>query len=953
MKVASIVFTVLVLVVDVAGQSQSSNGQIEGTVIDQNNATVQLADVTVTNIETGAKRTVSTNDSGVYRFPLLPLGTYRLEATAPSFKRFSREGILLAAGQTSTIDVQLQVGTVTESVNVSADSAIADPGKTDISRHLDAREAANMPLFNRNPLALGLLQTNVVGRQARGYFGFTRLSANGYLFRVKYLLDGNNNTVNNGQGRLANISEVFVSEVQLVTNGFAAEFGDTPGMIMNVITPSGTNDLKGSFSYRSRRPSFYSRPFFFPGVDLPDNTTDIFTVAVGGPVIEDRSQFYVGFESMNRDDKANASRLITITPANQTALINAGLSPSIFAAAIPTLERGRFYIVRSDTQFNDSNRLTARFNLADTSVDNNAAGGRNTLERSLDAFTTSWSTAAQLVSYTRMTLNEFRFQFGRRRLGSRTNELSGTGPSIVIPNVANFGAPLNVATIYRPLDVLQFQDNVTRTFGTHVVKFGGGLARHAYAERQNIFSEYRFANINAYIAARNGAPRSYAGYRETIGDPITNLTANFLNFFLQDDWKVTRRLKLNYGLRYDRYVLPKADPTSVLEISRKFTNDKNDLAPRFGIAYALREGSRPTVVRAGAGIYFDAPFLPIYRDVLKYNGNGQFFSVTFFPTDLGSPAFPNRLDTLPPGTQPPVQDIYAVSPDYDTMYAIHTNVQVEQAINEDLSLAVGYVGSSGRHLNVYRNINPINPVRSLADGRPVFDSDKLYPDLGWIVIAESSGVSRYDSLAMQLRQRMSRGIQFSVNYTLSRAVNDAPDGDREAKFLSDPTNRNVDRGYSSADQRHTLVVSVVAQPKFSIGNKFMHRLLNNNEFGVIATANSGERFSVLAGLDLNNDLFLDDRPVGFKRNSETTPSLHNIDLRYSRSFRIRERFQLQAFAELQNLFNALGIIGYNNVTVNTDPITGLMIGPLPDFRTRNQSIAHESRQLQLGLRFSF
>ncbi len=133
------------------------------------------------------------------------------------------------------------------------------------------------------------------------------------------------------------------------------------------------------------------------------------------------------------------------------------------------------------------------------------------------------------------------------------------------------------------------------------------------------------------------------------------------------------------------------------------------------------------------------------------------------------------------------------------MYAIHTNIQIEQAINDDLSLAVGYVGSAGRHLNVYRNINPINAVRHLADGRPVFGDDKLDPRFGWIVIAESTGTSRYDALAVQLRQRLSRGLQFSINYTLSRGVNDSPDGDREAIFLSDPTNRKADRGFSSAD----------------------------------------------------------------------------------------------------------------------------------------------------------
>jgi hypothetical protein len=671
-------------------------------------------------------------------------------------------------------------------------------------------------------------------------------------------------------------------------------------------------------------------------------------------MFKDRSQFYFGLESLHRDDKATASRLITITPENRQALIAAGLSPAIFPPSIPSVERGKFFIFRADFQLNEMNHLMARLNLADASVDNNPQGRLNTLERTLDAFSRSWSAAAQIVSYTPLVLNEFRVQFARRRAGTKRNELSGTGPSIVITNVANFGSPINVDTIFPSLDVLQFQDNLTRTSGTHIIKFGGGLARHNYRERQFIFSQYKFPSIAAYIATRNGDVRnSYSNYQGTLGDPETSYSATYVNLFVQDDWKVTRRLKMTYGLRYDRYLLPKADRTSVLPTSQNFSNDKDDLAPRFGFAYALREGKRPTIIRGGAGLYFEAPLLVTYRDVIKFNGNSAFLSFTLPLGTPGAPNFPNTIGSFLPGTSPPPQDVYTIAADYDTMYAIHTNIQIEQAINEDLSLALGYVGSAGRHLTVHRNINPINPVSYLADGRPVFGSDKLDRRFGRIIIAESTGGSRYDAFAVQLRQRFSRGIQFSINYTLSRGVNDSPDVHRDGAFLLDPTNRKADSGYSSADQRHTFVMSLVAQPSFNVENVFVRRILNNNEFGIIGTANSGERYSVISKFDLNNDGFEEDRPAGFRRNSERTPALKNIDLRYSRWFPFGERFRITAFAEVQNLFNFASTIGYTDVSVNTDRSTGSMIGPLPDFRARNQSVALESRQLQLGVTFTF
>lgn len=174
-------------------QSQALNGQIEGTVLDQKTAAMPNSVITVTNIETGATRTVTTDDSGVYRFPLLPLGTYRIIAEAANFKKFIREGIILTTGQTATIDIQLQAGDVKEVVTVSSDASVADAGKTDVGRVMNTREVQNLPLINRNPLNFGLLQANVNGR-VRGGFVPPNINANGYLRRVSFLLDGNTNT---------------------------------------------------------------------------------------------------------------------------------------------------------------------------------------------------------------------------------------------------------------------------------------------------------------------------------------------------------------------------------------------------------------------------------------------------------------------------------------------------------------------------------------------------------------------------------------------------------------------------------------------------------------------------------------------------------------------------------------------------------------------------------------
>ena len=149
-------------------------------------------------------------------------------------------------------------------------------------------------------------------------------------------------------------------------------------------------------------------------------------------------------------------------------------------------------------------------------------------------------------------------------------------------------------------------------------------------------------------------------------------------------------------------------------------------------------------------------------------------------------------------------------------------------------------------------------------------------------------------------------------------------------------------------------MSLVALPQFRFDNKTLHYLFNNNQVGMIATANSGETFNIVSTSDLNGDgATISDRPVGIKRNSGTTPPQFNVDLRYSRFFNFTERYKLEVFGEFQNLFNINSIVQFNNVTVTTNPSTGDLIGGLPDFKARNQSTSQESRQFQLGFKFIF
>ena len=298
------------------GQASAINATIEGVIHDESGGAIPGAAVTVTNSGTGLMRVVTSNEAGYYRAQLLPLGTYTVAVEIPGFASFARDGLTLTAGMTARVDIILGLGRMEESVTVAADSPVVDPAKIELGRVLDSREIRNIPLVSRNPFNFALLQANVTGYENEE-FGVPRINANGTQMRTNYQMDGNTNMQKNRAGlRLAPISEVMVQEVNVVTSGFAPEFGKTTGMVYNVVTPSGTNDIGGSASYRFRRKAFSARPFFLSGDDpKPDTNVDAFTAAVGGPIRSDKAHYYFGYEKVKRD--LSADRVITVDPGDR------------------------------------------------------------------------------------------------------------------------------------------------------------------------------------------------------------------------------------------------------------------------------------------------------------------------------------------------------------------------------------------------------------------------------------------------------------------------------------------------------------------------------------------------------------------------------------------------------------------------------------------------------------
>ncbi|HEX2444491.1 MAG TPA: TonB-dependent receptor [Vicinamibacterales bacterium] len=944
-------------------QSQAINGTIEGTITDDSAALLPGVTVTVTNLETGAARSVLSNDVGVYRAPLLPLGTYRLTAELAGFKKFEQSGITLTAGETAVVNIRLGVGQLSEVVSVVADSSVVDLARIDQGRTINERELRTLPLTSRNPYNFALLEPGVTGFETQE-FGVPRLTANGMLLRVNYQIDGNNNTQKDRAGlRQMPMSEVMIREVKVITTGYAPEFGQTAGLIYNAVTPSGTNTTKGQFSYRFQRESFAATPFFAaPGAAKPPTDVDLFTADMGGPIVRDRVQYFAGFENTNRD--LSGGRVITISAANAAAL---GLTPQ--PAYIPAALDTKFAIGKVDVALNATNRLTARYIYFDNFIVNNigstTAGVPNSVEQVTDFSDRQHSTAAQLVTTLGADkLNELRVQYATRSQGRVPGAFAGTGTAIRVPQVANFGAPIATtadAGFAFTQDVFEVIDNFTILRESHSYKFGFDIQHVSDTRTQTSFQLYTFPSVAAYNAARAGtAPFGYTTFQQFFGNPDLEYSSNLYAFFVQDDWRLSPNLKLLYGIRYDVYDVPEALADAPYESSQDFVVDKNNWQPRAGVVWTIDERGR-TVLRANTGLMYDQPLLAAYERALLEDGSPARTTVSVSPTSAGAPAFPNTLENTPPGFVRPIGDVSTVDPEFRIARTWQSNVQVEHALNDRYSVAAGFQYVKGHDLPVISNVNLTGPTGMLADGRPIFStavnaSTRIDPRFRNVFAVQSIGEATYRAFTLQMARRYSGGLQFDLSYTLAKSEDNAPlttvlsvQGDQGRV---DPASLDRDLGPHILDQRHTFVASVVAHPSVNVENNVLRAILKDNEFGIFALFASGIPVNIRSNRELNNDGIASDRPLDVPRNSLNLPARYNVDFRYSRSFHIHGPVRIQAIAELKNLFNSVQWAGVNSVvSTSTAGVTDALLPS--EGRQFPPTFGYEQRQLQLGFKVYF
>jgi hypothetical protein len=907
-------------------QQSVTSATLSGHVEDKEGADISGAIITATNLDRNQSLTTQSDDQGRFRFSLLPVGAYRVKIERAGFSAFDKE-LTLLVGQAIDLPVKLAVGNITESVNVAGSGVpVIETVRTQVAGTVEPQEVNHLPLNGRNYLDLALLvpavsRTNTGSNQRFAETSSvpgTGISIAGQrnLYN-SFIVDGL--SANDDAADLAGtfFSQEVIREFQVVTSGGIAEFGRASGGVVNIVTQSGTRDWRGRLYGFLRNQRFDARNPLAPSKDLL--TQAQYGASAGGPVLRDRTFLFSNFEQTRRNDS-----LIITTPAATVATINSRLDQANFRG--PRIETGLVpsgfdmtnFFARVDHRLSSNDQLAARYSLYDISaINSRTVGGLNAVSRGTNLDNRDHTVALSNVTTlsTRM-INEARFQYTRSRLEAPVND--EVGPAVNISGVASFGTA-TFSPLARNIDLYEIVDNFSTQRGSHSIKTGADFLYN----RADILFPGAFQGVYTFTTLANFVAGAYGSFQQAFGAPSQFQSNPNIGWFVQDEWRPRTDLTINAGLRYDAQFLP--DPINT---------DKNNFAPRLGIAYA--PGDHKTVIRASYGIYFDRIPLRATSNALQRDGS-KYIVAQLSPTQPGAPTFPNVLPARPANliTKP---NITRIDPNIKNSYSQQASFQIERELPGSASLSVGYIYLRGLHLILSRNVNV--PRFPASAGVPNLGRPDL--SFGNISRFESSGDSYYNGMIVSFNKRLSGWASARVSYTLSKTIDTAGNF-----FFSTPQNNfnlRDERGLSDNDQRHRLTVSGSLEAPRAGGDSMFRRAVEGIGFSYIFTYASALPFNIQTGGDNNFDTNFNDRPAGVGRNTGRGFDFASFDMRLSKRFRFTEHFGLEAIAES---FNTLNRVNYQLPNNNF----GSGAVPLATFGRPNA--AADSRQIQFGLKLDF
>jgi len=887
-----------------SSDGQTTGATISGTVADPSGSVIPATTIVIRNTATGVETTVTSNPQGFYTVPNLQPGEYVLRASAKGFS-VSQAHIDLEVGEQTLVNISMQPGTVTESVEVLDVTPAMELASSQISDVVDAQTVRELPLNGRDWTQLATLQPGVAAvrtekavavgadRGNRGY-GVQITVSGARPQQNNYRLDGIsiNDYSNGAPGSVVglNLGVDAIQEFSVVTSNYSAEYGRTSGGVINAVSRAGTNNFHGSV-YEFLRNSALDARNFFDLATIPAFKRNQFGASAGGPIVKDRTFIFGDYEGLRQS--LGFTQVDTVPSPAAVASASAAIKPYLVFYPLPNgpvkgqsgqykfvgtqITPEDFFTVRADHRVSEKDALHGSY-----MFDN----GTFTQPDSLNDILLRSHTRRQAVSaeathtFTPAFINTVRGGVSRVFAdinGSAPGPVSAgndpslgsvpgqNAPSLIATGLTTFGGGVNGPSRYRfGWTSIQAYDDAFLTKGIHSLKLGFAFERmlNNILALSNPSGLYRFNTITDFL---NALPTEFDATLPGTTSP-RNLRQNLFGAYVQDDIHMRPNFTLNVGLRYEMTMVP-TEVNGKLSTLRNLTDTQPHLGnpyfsnptttnfePRIGFAWdPFRTGK--TSIRGAFGIFDSLP-LPYEFELLSslaapFLELGSATNLTAKPGIFPSGAFP-----LISASSSALRQTY-IQPNPSRNYVMQWNLNLERQLAKDLTMTVGYVGTRGIH-QPFRSddVNTVLPIMGLTWPSPHNSGIKLNPNAGQIAALWWTGHSYYNGLQFQAVKRMSHGFQSQSSFTYSKNIDDG-----SATLAGDPFGNSIS-GLFYFDER-----SRRGPADFNIGKNFVQNLIwtipvsnslhgpagwaaNGWEIGAIFQASDGLPFTPLIGGDV-------------------------------------------------------------------------------------------------------
>ena len=978
-----------------------SNGRLAGRVIDPSNRTVPGAEILLRNAATLVERSVTTNNEGIYEFPALPVGAYRLQVKARGFRLYTVEGLATEVARTLVHDVRLDVGDLSQEIAVNSQPAPIEVATTSVGHRIDGRAVQEIPLNGRYFLDLALLAQGSVTPSQNGFSttptrGLGALAINTAGNReetVNYMINGITLNDLTFSAILFQPSIGTVQEFKIDNSTFSAEYGQSSGAVVNVATRSGTSQFHGELFEFLRNDALDARNFFnFTSSEPPPFKRNQFGANLGGPIAKSGTFFFFSYEGLRQSQEVALNSLV-LSDAERASASNPVIAKLVeliprsnfldssgtprFIGAVPAPVNNDQFGIDINHILKKGDRLHGYYGInrnttVEPSLRGNTIPGFGYIQRPLRQFFSLNATHTFGSNY----LNEARF--GLNRLSSTTNPKAQLNPGdfgirngivqpIGLPQISvagalNFGGP-SIFPSGRVDTTLVIADTMNCLCGRHSLKFGGEYRQFLNDNFRQVTGSFNFPSVAAFLA---GAANSF---NVMLGNQSSNIVQGALGLFVQSNYRWRPNLTLELGLRYEwnmtpherdgRFIVFDPGTASLVRLGQGeeiyHQNNKN-LQPRLGFAWDPFKTGK-TLVRGAYAVLVDQPMTSLVTGTAANPPLGV--PLTF----AGTIRFENAIDLAQAAGLAPT----TVDRGFVNAYMQSWNFNVQRLLAGDLVATAGYFGSKGSRLILRRNINQtiggVRPYPALSQSSSILPGTQL----GNITQGEGTGNSSYNGLWVSANKRLAGGIQLNAFYSWSKSL-DYNSLSSQGIVMQNSYNLRGDRGLSDYDARHRFVISTLYELPFR-GNRFVQgwqlamvlQTQTGNPVNIVTTNSTVNGVANTLRPDVTGpiafigsvDRWFDTSvftPVprfgNLGRNVVIGPGFNNTDLSILKSTQIGEKMRVQFRAEFFDLFNHANFGQPGNVAGSPS------FGRITNTRFPTGE-SGSSRQAQFGIKLMF